>query len=102
MENSQQTDYRQANYVLGILFVVMMLNFIDRQIIIIIAESIKRDMSLSDKQIGLMTGLSFAILYTTLSIPIAVLADRWNRSRIIAISVAVWSVMTVLLSLIHI
>lgn len=96
MENSQQTDYRQANYVLGILFVVMMLNFIDRQIIIIIAESIKRDMSLSDKQIGLMTGLSFAILYTTLSIPIAVLADRWNRSRIIAISVAVWSVMTVL------
>lgn len=91
-----QAERRHANYVLGVLFVVMMLNFIDRQIVTILAESIKRDMGLSDKQIGLMTGLSFAIFYTTLSLPIAILADRWNRSRIIAISVGVWSIMTVL------
>ena len=75
-----------ANYVLAILFVVMMLNFIDRQVVSILAEPIKRDMGLSDSQIGLMTGLSFALFYTTLSIPIAALADRWNRSKIIALA----------------
>ena len=96
MKNAEASQHRYANYVLGILFVVMMLNFIDRQIVSILAESIKRDMGLSDKQIGLMTGLSFAIFYTTLSIPIAILADRWNRSRIIALSAGIWSVMTIL------
>lgn len=96
MDKTAQTEHRNANYVLGVLFVVMMLNFIDRQIVSILAESIKRDMGLSDKQIGLMTGLSFAIFYTTLSMPVAILADRWNRSRIISISVGVWSIMTML------
>ena len=86
----------QANYVLAILFVVIMLNFIDRQVISILAEPIKQEMGLTDKQIGLMTGLSFALFYTTLAIPVAALADRWNRSRIIAIAVFVWSVMTML------
>lgn len=86
----------KANYILGILFLVMMLNFIDRQVISILAESIKRDLDLNDKQIGLMAGLSFALFYTTLAIPVAALADRWNRSRIIAISLSIWSVMTIL------
>ncbi len=85
-----------ANYVLGVLFVVIMLNFIDRQVISILAEPIKQEMGLSDKQLGLMTGLSFALFYTTLAIPVAVLADRWNRSRIIAIAIGIWSVMTML------
>ena len=96
METTNTSKNPNANYVLGILFVVMMLNFIDRQIISILAEPIKRDMGLSDSQLGLMTGLSFALFYTTLSIPIAALADRWNRSKIIVIAVAVWSVMTIL------
>ena len=96
MDQATQAQRRYANYVLGVLFVVMMLNFIDRQIVSILAESIKRDMGLSDKQIGLMTGLSFAIFYGSLSIPIAIVADRWNRSKIISLSVGVWSVMTVL------
>lgn len=86
----------EANYVLGVLFVVIMLNFLDRQIISILAEPIKREMDLSDKQIGLMSGLSFALFYTTLAIPVAALADRWNRSRIIAIAIAIWSAMTML------
>jgi len=85
-----------ANYVLGVLFVVVMLNFIDRQVISILGEPIKQEMGLSDKQLGFMTGLSFALFYTTLAIPVAILADRWNRSRIIAIAVAIWSVMTML------
>lgn len=94
--DSEFASRRRANYVLAVLFVVTMLNFLDRQVISIVAEPIKRDLDLSDTQLGLMTGLSFAIFYTTLAIPLAALADRWNRSRIIAISIAVWSLMTVL------
>lgn len=87
---------REANYVLAILFVVIMLNFLDRQVISIVAEPIKQEMELTDKQIGLMTGLSFALFYTTLAIPVAALADRWHRSKIIAIAIGVWSAMTML------
>lgn len=86
---------RYPNYVLGVLFLLTMLNFLDRQIITILAEPVKRDLGLSDTQIGLMTGLSFALFYTTLAIPVAALADKWNRSRIIAIAIAIWSAMTV-------
>ncbi|MDA0978653.1 MAG: MFS transporter [Proteobacteria bacterium] len=89
-------SHREANYVLAVLFVVIMLNFLDRQVISIVAEPIKQEMGLSDKQIGLMTGLSFALFYTTLAIPVALLADKWHRSRIIAIAVGVWSLMTIL------
>jgi len=94
-QNRAELD-RNANYVLAVLFVVIMLNFLDRQIISILAEPIKQEMGLSDKQIGLMTGLSFALFYTTLAIPVAALADRWNRTKIIAIAVSIWSVMTML------
>lgn len=90
---------RYPQYVLGVLFIVTMLNFLDRQIISILAEPVKRDLGLTDTQIGLMTGLSFAIFYTTLAIPVAALADKWNRSRIIAIAIAIWSAMTVLCGL---
>lgn len=92
---SAKTD-GHSRYILAILFVVMMLNFVDRQVVSILAEPIKRDMGLSDKQIGLLTGLSFALFYTTIAIPVAALADRWNRSKIIAISLALWSAMTIL------
>ncbi|MEP6341004.1 MFS transporter, partial [Parasphingorhabdus sp.] len=94
-----KTSDQKANYALGVLFIVTMLNFLDRQIISILAEPIKRDLGLSDTQLGLMTGLSFALFYTTLAIPVAALADRWNRSRIIAIAIAIWSAMTVLCGL---
>ena len=86
----------QANYVLAVLCGVIMLNFLDRQIISILAEPIKQEMGLSDSQVGLMTGVSFALFYTTLAIPVAALADRWHRSRIIAIAVGIWSLMTIL------
>lgn len=94
--SNQMVNHDSANFVLGMLFIVIMLNFIDRQVISILAEPIKQEMGLSDKQLGLMTGLSFALFYTTLAIPVAVLADRWNRSRIIAIAIAIWSLMTML------
>lgn len=62
----------------------------------ILAEPIKQDMGLTDTQVGLMTGLAFSLFYTTMAIPVAALADRWNRSWIIAIAITVWSVMTIL------
>ncbi|MEM9743281.1 MAG: MFS transporter [Pseudomonadota bacterium] len=95
-DHASQPGATEANLVLAVLFVVIMLNFIDRQVISILAEPIKQEMGLSDKQLGLMTGLSFALFYTTLAIPVAAIADRWNRSRIIAIAIGIWSVMTML------
>ncbi len=91
-----QVSRGYARYALGLLTLVVLINFMDRQIIAILAEPIKNDLGLSDGQVGLMAGLSFALLYTTLSLPIAWLADRWHRPRIIAIAIAAWSVMTVL------
>lgn len=83
---------------LGVLLVVYVFNFLDRQIVTILAEPIARDLGLSDTQIGVLTGLSFALLYSTLGLPIARLADRprTDRVKLIAISVAVWSVATAL------
>ena len=65
----------------------------------ILAESIKLELMLSDTQLGFLIGLSFAIFYATLGIPIAILADRYSRRNIIAISVIVWSGMTALCGL---
>jgi MFS family permease len=81
-------------YVLTLLMVVYVFNFIDRQILVILQESIKADMGLSDSQLALLSGFSFAIFYVTCGIPIARLADRANRVKIIAVSLTVWSVMT--------
>lgn len=85
---------RYKGYVLLILTGVYTFNFIDRQILVILQESIKGDLGLSDTQLGLLTGLSFALFYVILGIPIARLADRSNRRNIISVSLAVWSLMT--------
>jgi MFS family permease len=82
--------------VLGLLFCVYVFNFLDRQIFSILQEAIKIDLHLSDTEIGFLGGFAFAIFYTTLGIPIARLADRHSRSKIIAISLALWSLMTAL------
>lgn len=72
------------------------LNFLDRQIVNILAEPIKLEMGLSDKSLGLVTGLSFALFYTVLGIPIARLAERGNRARIIGVCLLLWSGFTAL------
>ena len=89
------TDRYRA-YVLVMLLVVYVFNFLDRQIVTILAEPIKIDLGLSDTQIGLMTGLAFAVFYTVLGIPIARLADRANRVSIISAALVIWSAMTAL------
>ena len=81
-------------YVLGILVLVYTFNFIDRQIVGILAIPIKEDLGLTDTQLGLMGGLAFALLYTTLAIPIAMAADRMSRTWIMTGALVVWSGMT--------
>jgi len=87
---------RYTHYVLGVLLVVYIFNFIDRQILAILAQSIKTDLGLTDTQIGALSGLAFGIFYATLGIPIARLADRYSRVNIISICLAIWSGMTAL------
>lgn len=91
-----QTSKRYRNYVLLLLMVVYIFNFIDRQILVILQESIKAELGLSDKQLGLLSGFSFAVFYVVCGIPIARWADRYNRVNIVSISIAVWSGMTAL------
>ncbi|MBT4583050.1 MAG: MFS transporter, partial [Gammaproteobacteria bacterium] len=80
--------------VLGILTAVYVSNFVDRQVINILASYIIEDLNISDGQFGMLSGLAFALIYTTLGIPIARWADISNRRNVIAISATIWSVMT--------
>ncbi len=85
---------RYRYYVLAILVLVYTMNFLDRQILGILAGPIKKELQLTDAQLGLMGGLAFAMVYSTLSIPIAWLADRSSRRSIIAWSLGIWSAFT--------
>ncbi len=82
--------------VLFLLFLVYTFSFIDRQILVILAEPIKAEFGLKDWQLGFLTGTAFALFYATLGIPVARLADRWHRVNVIAISLTLWSAMTAL------
>jgi len=94
---SFSTGYRQ--YVLGVLVVVYVFNLIDRQILSMLLEPIKRDLQLSDTQLGLLSGIAFAVFYTTFGIPIARYADKNSRVRVISWSLAAWSLMTAICGL---
>lgn len=95
------TGAQSVRLTLWILLTVYVFNFIDRQIVNILAEPIARDLALTDTQIGLMTGLAFALFYTVLGLPIARFADRptTSRPRLIAVALALWSAMTALCGL---
>ena len=104
MKSFKSTDSHQDKssykaWVLFMLLVVYIFNFIDRQIIGILAVPIQAELSLSDTQLSLMGGLAFALFYTALGIPIAWLADRKNRTWIITIALMMWSLMTALCGL---
>lgn len=81
-------------YVLALLVLVYTFNFIDRQIVGILAVPIKADLALTDSQLGLMGGLAFALFYTSLGIPVARLADRASRPWIMTCALALWSALT--------
>jgi predicted MFS family arabinose efflux permease len=80
--------------VLAILVVVYVLNLVDRNLMSMLIDSIKRDLGVSDSQMGLLVGPAFAVLYTVAGIPIARLADRHSRRVVLAIGLAVWSLAT--------
>ena len=81
-------------YILIVLGASSVLNYYDRNLITILVEPMKRDLSLSDSQIGLLTGIGFALMYSVLGIPVARLADRFGRARVLAGALALWSLMT--------
>ena len=83
-------------YVLGVLVVVYILNFIDRQILSILAVDIKADLGLTDADLGFLGGAAFAVFYALFGIPLGRLADNWNRVKLLSIGLALWSVMTAL------
>lgn len=92
--NSAGNQYR--NYVLVMLTLVYVFNFIDRQLLVILQESIKKELHLSDTQLGMLSGFTFALFYVSLGIPIARLAVKGNRRNIVTASLALWSIMTAL------
>ena len=90
------TGVKVRRYVLTVLVVVYTFNFIDRQILSILLESIKLELGLSDQALGFLAGFAFAAFYAVLGIPIALWADRGNRRNLITVALALWSVMTAL------
>lgn len=85
-----------AWYVLALLVLVYVFNFIDRQILSILAEDIKRDLNLSDAQLGFLYGTAFAVFYALFGVPIGRLADNWVRTRLLSFGLTLWSGMTAL------
>ena len=87
---------RSGGLVLALLLIAYIFNFLDRQILGILAQPIKADLHLTDTQFGAIGGLAFAMLYSLLGIPLALLADKTSRSAVVAGSLAVWSGFTAL------
>src|ERR1700749_1900023 len=85
-----------ARLVLAMLLIVYTFNWLDRQILGILAPAIKADLGLSNTQLGALGGIAFATLYSTLAIPLAIVADRTSRSRVITVSLVIWSGFTAL------
>lgn len=81
-------------FLLGLLTLIGVLNFVDRYILSILLEAIKDDLLLTDAQLGMLSGFYFAVFYALFGIPIAVVADRWHRGKIISLSLMMWSAMT--------
>ncbi len=98
-ESADERALRRRTLTLALLTATYFFSYMDRFILSVLAEGIKTDLLLSDTQLGLLSGLAFALFYATLGIPVAWLADRYNRRNIIAIALALWSGMTALCGL---
>lgn len=91
---NRTSNRRYANYVLFVLTIVYVLNFIDRQILSILANDVKRDLGLTDADIGFLFGTAFGVFYSLFGIPLGRLADGWSRVKLMTIGLALWSAMT--------
>ena len=81
-------------YLVFVLMLAYIVSFVDRQVISLLVEPIKRDLAINDTQISLLMGLAFAIFYVAMGVPIARLSDYRNRKKIIATGIFVWSIAT--------
>lgn len=87
-------QHKRAHYSLALLMCVAVFSYIDRTIIAVLQEGMRIELGLSDTQLGMLTGLGFAIFYTLFAIPIARIADTWVRKYVIAVALGFWSLMT--------
>jgi len=95
----KESDGHYRWYVLLMLMLTYAFSFMDRQVLSIVLEDLRAELYLSDTQLGLLSGVAFALFYATLAVPIARLADRYNRVTIISTALTLWSAMTVLCGL---
>jgi len=93
-EYKPKLDSGYSYYVLSLLLIVYIFNFLDRQIIAILAPDIQKDLGISLGDLGFLYGTAFAIFYAIMGVPLAKLADSWNRTKLISIGVGLWSFMT--------
>lgn len=93
---SEQFTQRYRNFVLGVLVIAYVFNFIDRQLMTILLEPIKAEFGASDTAMGFLSGFAFALFYAFLGLPVARLADAWSRRNVLAASMVIWSAMTAL------
>lgn len=93
-ESTSKVGGLYSYYVLGVLLLVYIFNFIDRNILSILAQEIKRDLGITDAEMGFLYGTVFAVFYAVFGIPLARFADVWNRRSLISIGLSFWSLMT--------
>ena len=94
LDESTYPNPRYAWYVVSILTLAYLVSFLDRQILALLVEPIRRDLDISDTQVSLLGNLAFGIFYTVLGLPIGRAADRFSRRGIIAAGISIWCVMT--------
>ncbi|EEF23203.1 conserved hypothetical protein, partial [Ricinus communis] len=92
---------RYRRYVLGMLTLTYSFSYLDRQVLVILQESIKHDLALSDTQLGLLSGVAFVVFYTTVGLLFARIADRGVRKRLLVGILGLWSLMTALCGATH-
>ena len=85
-----------AWYMLAVLVLVYVANYVDRQLLTILAPELKRDLGISDAEFGFLYGTAFGVFYALFGIPLGRLADRWSRTRLLALGLTVWSLTTAL------
>ena len=95
-DNYPEIGGKSAKKALVLLVIVYIFNFVDRQILSVLAEDIKADLNISDSDLGFLFGTAFAVFYSIFGIPLGKLADVWSRKNLLSLGLASWSIMTAL------
>lgn len=94
-DRDTQVGGARAIYAIVVLAATSMFAYLDRQILVLLVEPVRRDLQITDTGFSLLTGAAFALFYTVMAIPLGIVADRWSRKRLIMIGVALWGAMTI-------